>query len=138
MLSSDRQYTPYYIWRNYKRLDSEGKVDELDQKKKVNVLTNLIQIVRYAYKKNKGLFSLLGVCAQRFNLYAGSTNHTLNANQIAIMKKIAEYIVEEGAINTTELNTIDTDLWRDGIRVFGTVKFNSEIQMLSKYILGAA
>lgn len=137
LLAYDKQFTPYIIWKNYKRLDTEGKVDELDQKTNLNALTNLIQLVRYAYKKNDRLFSLFGISAQRFELYAGSTNHTLTDEQKKVMSKIAEYIVQDGAIETRKLNEIDTDLWRKGITTFGASVFASEMQMLSKYIIGA-
>lgn len=138
LLSADRQFTPYFIWKNYKRLDAEGKVKELEQTRNINALTHLIQLARYAYKKNDELFSLFGIYSQRFSLYVGSTNHSLNETQIEIMRKIADYIVEEGSINAMELNSIDTDLWRSGITSFGPQVFASEMQMLSKYIIGAA
>lgn len=138
LLSADRQFTPYFIWKNYKRLDTEGKVKELEQTRNINALTHLIQLARYAYKKNDELFSLFGIYSQRFSLYVGSTNHSLNETQIEIMRKIADYIVEEGSINAMELNSIDTDLWRSGITSFGPQVFASEMQMLSKYIIGAA
>ena len=138
LLSYDKQFTPYIIWKSYKRIDTDGKVLELDQKNNVNALTNLIQIVRYTYGKNASLFSLFGVSMQRFSLYVGSTNHTLTDQQIKIMRKIAEYIVEDGAINSLELNSIDTDLWRNGVSAFGPAVFASEMQMLSKFIIGAA
>lgn len=138
LLVANRQYNPYFIWKNYKNLDTEGRVTELDMKQNVNALTNLIQIARYAYGKNDELFSLMGVCSQRFSLYVGSTNHTLNEEQVSIMRKVAEYIVNEGAIDTGILNTIDTDLWRKGIIAFGMKGFAPEMQMLSKYIIGVA
>ncbi len=136
LLAYDKQFTPYMIWKNYKRLDTEGKVEELDQKNNLNALTNLIQLVRYAYKKNDRLFSLFGISAQRFELYAGSTNHTLTDEQRTVMSKIAEYIVQDGAIEARDLNEIDTDLWRKGVTSFGAIVFASEMQMLSKYIIG--
>ena len=54
------------------------------------------------------------------------------------MRKIADYIVEEGSITSIELNSIDTDLWRNGVTLFGPQVFASEMQMLSKYIIGVA
>ena len=136
LLSENRQYLPYFIWKNYRRIDTDGEVDELDQKRNLNALTNLIQIARYAYERTGRLTSLYSVFAQRFSLYVGSTNHDLSEAQIDIMKRIAEYIVEEGAIDSKELNSIDTDLWRQGINAFGPVKFAAEMQMLSRYVLG--
>ena len=138
LLSANRQFTPYFIWKNYKRLDNDGRVKELEQTRNINALTHLIQLARYAYKKNDELFSLFGIFSQRFSLYVGSTNHTLNETQIEIMRKIAEYIVEEGSITSMELNSIDTDLWRNGVTSFGPQVFASEMQMLSKYIVGVA
>ena len=138
LLNLNRQYVPSFIWKNYQRIDNEGKVLELDLKRNVNALTNLIQIARYVYGKTNKLSSLYSVFAQRFNLYVGSTNHNLSQTQVEIMKKIAEYIVEDGYINSQELNDIDTDLWRKGITEFGPQLFISEMQMLSKFVLGAA
>ena len=137
LLAENRQYLPYFIWKNYKRIDSDGKIDELDQKRNLNALTNLIQIVRFAYGKSGRLTSLYSVFAQRFSLYVGSTNHELSETQVDIMRRIAEYIVEEGAIDSKELNGIDTDLWRKGITAFGPAVFAAEMQMLSRYVLGA-
>lgn len=136
LLATNKQYTPYFIWKNYRRLDNDGNVDELDFKTNVNALTNLIQIARYAFNKNERLFTLSGIFAQRFNLYVGSTNHKLSKEQEDLMKRIAEYIVDEGAISTTELNVIDTDLWRSGIKEFGPAIFASEMQMLSRFVIG--
>lgn len=139
LLAENKQYTPYFIWKNYKRLDNEGNVDELDLKRNVNALANLIQIARYAFGKDKHLTSLYGLYAQRFNLYEGSTNHKLNDTQVDIMKRIADYIVEDGAITATELNSIDTDLWREGITAFNNpTVFAAEMQMLSKYLIRTA
>ena len=71
LLSESRQFGVYQIWKNYKVLDEVGNVDELDMKTNVNALTNLIQLVRFAYKKNQKLTSLIKGYAQRFNLYCG-------------------------------------------------------------------
>ena len=35
------------------------------------------------------------------------------------MKQIADYIIEEGSISPTELNSYDTDLWRRAVKSFG-------------------
>lgn len=138
LLSKDKTFTPINIWSNYRSLDTEGRVEELEHKRNVNALTNLIQLVRYAFKKDNKLTCLYGLFNQRFSLYVGSTNHNLSDTQVEIMKKIAEYIVEEGAIDSGELNEVDTDLWRQGVLSFGKQIFDSEMQMLSKYLIGVA
>ena len=93
LLSESRQYGVYQIWKNYKLLDEQGDVEVLDGKANVNALTNLIQIVRYAYKKNQKLTSLINGYAQRFSLYCGRSQRVLSEEQKDIMQQIAEYII---------------------------------------------
>ena len=138
LLSESRQYGVYQIWKNYKILDDVGDVDDLDVKTNVNALTNLIQIVRFAYKKNRKLTSLIKGFAQRFNLYCGQAQRALSDDQIEIMRQIAEFVINDGAITAMELNEIDTDLWRRGITSFTAPVFNDEIQTMSRFLLRAA
>ena len=81
LVSENHLFTPYKIWSNYKLLDTDGKVDELDIKQNGKALTNLIQIVRYAYKKNPNLISLLKGYSQKFTLYCGQAQRTLTDDQ---------------------------------------------------------
>ena len=119
--------------------DTDGKVDELDIKQNGKALTNLIQIVRYAYKKNPNLISLLKGYSQKFTLYCGQAQRTLTDDQKDIMKQIADYVINEGYINAGELNEFDTDLWRKAIKSFGDAKvLNTEIETLSKFLLRVA
>ena len=138
LFAESRQYGVYQIWKNYKVLDEEGNVDELDVKNNVNALTNLIQIVRYAYGKNRRLTSLINGYRSRFNLYCGQEQRPLTNDQVEIMRQIAEFIVNDGAISAMELNTVDTDLWRKGINSFGAETLQNEMQVLSRFLLKVA
>ena len=138
LLAESRQYGVYQIWKNYKLLDEQGDVEALDSKSNVNALTHLIQIVRYAYKKNLKLTSLLNGYAQRFSLYCGQAQHTLTEDQKKIMQQIAEYIINDGAISVGELNQVDTDLWRSAVKSFGVPILTNEMQTLAKFILKVA
>ena len=136
--SANKTYTPYYIWSNYKTLDANGQVEELNVKQNVNALTHLIQIVRYAFKKNYTLTSLFGSYAQRFNLYCGQAQRELTDEQKFIMRQIADYIVQDGSFTIQELNEFEPDLWKTAIVAFGAKSLAVEIQKLSKFILKAA
>ena len=115
-----------------------GNVEELDKKQNMNALTNLIQIVRFAYKKTSNLKSLLKGYSQRFALYCGQNQRSLTPEQQEIMKQIADYIINDGYINSMELNAVNTDLWRKAIISFGASSLTSEMIELSKFILKAA
>jgi type I restriction enzyme R subunit len=135
LLSENRQYGVYQIWKNYKLIDEEGNVEELDKKTNVRALTNLIQIVRYAYGKNQKLTSLINGYARRFALYCGQNQRVLTEEQKNIMQRVAEYIIDAGAISIGELNEIDTDLWRKAVTNFDTQKLKEEMIILSKFLL---
>ena len=139
LMSESAQYTSYNIWKNYKVLDEEGNVIDLDEKANVNALTNLIQIVRFAYRKNEKLESLLRGYASRLNLYFGQEQRDLTDVQREVMKKIADYIINDGAISPAELNTVDTDLWRSAVVSFKDVtELQSEMDSISKFLLRTA
>jgi len=138
LILENRLFTPYNIWSNYKLLDEDGNVEELDVKQNIHALTHLIQLVRFAYKKNSNLKSLLKGYSRRFTLYCGQAQRMLTNDQQEIMKQIADYIINEGAISVKELNSIDTDLWRKAITSFGSDALTSEINELSKFILRTA
>ncbi len=138
LLSESSHFSAPQLWKYYRTLDPSS-VDELDVKANAMALTNLIQLVRYAYKKNPKLTSLMNGFVQRFNLYCGQTQRDLTTDQIDVMRQIAEFIVNDGAITAAELNDIDADLWRQGIRVFGKPQlFGEEITALSRILLKAA
>lgn len=140
LTSANGLFTPFHLWSNYKLLDDEGVVEEFDKKQNVNALTNLIQLVRFAYGKTAELTSLFTGYLQRFNLYCGQVQRTLTDEQKEIMRQIAVYVVNEGAFSLPELNSFDTDLWRRGITGFdnNAKVLSVEIQQLSRFILKVA
>jgi len=138
LISENKQYGVYQLWKSYKVLDEEGNVDELDIKHNVNALTNLIQIVRFAYGKNQKLTSLVVGYAQRFSLYCGQNQRVLTEDQVDIMKSIAEYVINDGAISAPELNSVNTDLWRRGVVSFTAPVLDTEMQIMAKFLLRTA
>ena len=138
LLAESRQFGIDHIWKNYKTLDEFGNVDELNPKSNAGILTNLIQIVRYAYGKNERLSSLITGYSRGFSLYCGQVQRELSADQVEIMRLVAEYVVCEGAFSLPELNAMDTDLWRRGVKSFGEPQFEKEMISLSKILLKVA
>ena len=140
LASANSLFTPFHLWSNYKILDEDGVVEDFDKKQNVNALTNLIQLVRFAYGRTAELSSLFTGYLQRFNLYCGQVQRTLTDEQKEIMRQIAVYVVNEGAFSLPELNSFDTDLWRRGITGFGNnpKALSFEIQQLSRFILKVA
>lgn len=138
LLSENRQYGVYQLWKSYRILDEDGNVDELDIKHNVNALTNLIQLVRYAYGKNRKLTSLVVGYAKRFSLYCGQNQRVLTEEQVDIMKQIAEYVIDGGAISAPELNAVNTDLWRRGVMSLTAPGLDNEMLTMAKFLLRTA
>ena len=51
---------------------------------------------------------------------------------------IADYIVNDGAISAVELNSVNSDLWRKGVKSLTAPVLESEMQSLAKFILRTA
>lgn len=137
--AADPRYQSEEIWRNYYILDGEsGNVDKLDEDTKEADLTNLLQIVRYSYGKTKGesckLVSLRKGYEQRFNLYCGQKQRQLDDGQKEIMRKIADYVVDDGALSLSDLRNMNGDLWKEGIGSLG-LSFSREIDTMSRFLL---
>ena len=138
LLAENRQFGVYQLWKSYKTLDTDGSVDAFDTKHNVKALTNLIQIARFGYKMSPKLTSLLTGYAQKFSLYCGQNQRILSEDQVEIMRQIAQYIINDGAISAKELNTVDTDLWRKGIQSLTAPVLETEMQSLAKFLLRVA
>ena len=139
LLAESRQFSVYQIWKNYQILDDSGDVDELDAKSNLNALTHLIQLARYAYGKNRKLTSLITGYSRKFSLYCGQAQRVLTPDQTEVMRQVAEYVIADGALSLSELNDIDTDLWRHGARSFGTLgAWQTEIETMSGFLLKSA
>lgn len=138
LMNENSLFKPYSIWTNYQVLDNKN-VEVLDTKYNVNALTNYIPLCNYAMKKSNRLNSLFGQYLKRYNLYLGMSQRTLNVEQESVMKRISEYIINDGAITSEELNAIDADLWRNGINAFKNIKLlSNEMSTLAKFILKVA
>ena len=84
-------------------------------------------------------------CEVTEHLHHFITNHGIKAcrcliqdKQLCVMRQIADYIIVEGTVSISELNSFDPELWKKAIINFGAPALKSEIIELSKFILKAA
>ena len=138
LINENSLFKPYSLWSSYSVLDNKN-VEIIDTKYNVQALTNYIPLCNFAMKKTNKLNSLFGQYLKRYNLYLGMSQRTLNEEQEIIMKRISEYIINDGAITSEELNIIEPDLWRNGVKAFKNVELlSNEMSTLSKFILKVA
>ena len=136
LLKANGMYKPSYIWQNYKVVKADDSVIPLESKNELEALTNLIQIARYVYGKSKTLTSLFRGWRRGFNLYTTPQHRTLNDEQIKLMEVIAEYIVQNGAVEQTDIfNGLGSNYAIVLVKTFGKDNVNSELAKLAGFIL---
>ena len=134
LLRFNNQLTAKYLWECYLALDGEkGSVKKLF-KEELDLLTNIIQLVRYAYNQNEELFSLNRSFGSLFNLYCGQKQHSFKDYEIEVVREVALYILQNGCVTNKELYATKPDLLKKLIPIFGANNINEELQTLTKYI----
>lgn len=126
------------LWSYYNTLGANNqlngrKVKKLEETEK-ELLTDLIQLVRFAFLKTDTLYSLQGLYASRFELYCGQNQRPLTDDQKAVLKKIAQFVIQNGCITNTTLMQYNKPLLMQTAKIWGPQNVNTEIQKLSKFL----
>ena len=135
LLKENRMYKAGYIWQNYKVLKADNSIVPLETRNELEALTNLIQIARYVYGKTNRLVSLFRGWRRGFNLYT-APQRNLDEDQIKLMEVIAEYIVQNGAVQQQDIfNGLGSSYSIGLVQTFGKDNVNSELLKLSGFVL---
>ena len=124
------------LWAEYE-LTNPGHVRKLADTER-EALTNLIQLVRFAYDQIDELCALPYLAAQRFELWCGQKQNELEITpeQKEVFRKVANYIAMNGAYTFKTLRAVDSELVNDLIRMLGTAKAaNDPIMSLNVFMI---
>ncbi len=124
------------LWGDYALLNPK-KVKPLN--KELMAATNLIQLVRFAYKKIESLYSLKSLVAQRFELWCGQAQREISSEQKEVFRKIAHYIAQNGGCDFDSLLAAVPEMIR-GLRPYFSSKqaANDALYSLNEFILKVA
>lgn len=124
------------LWSDYALLQPEKVKSNKGQQKAV---TDLIQLVRFAYKMIDSLYSLTSYSAQRFELWYGQAQRSLSDDQKALFREIASYVAQNGACDFNFFWKVQPDYATSMLRIFGSRDAaNHELFTLNEFILKAA
>ncbi len=124
------------LWNDYALLNPT-KVKPL--KSDQQAVTNLIQLVRFAYKMIDSLYTLNSMAASRFALWCGQAQRTITKEQQELFRKIAIYIAQNGSCDIRGLIKTMPELAGGVIRFCGSADAaNKELFSLNEFILKAA
>ena len=124
------------LWNDYALLNPD-KIKPLmsDQQ----AVTNLIQLVRYAFKQIDSLYTLTSLAAQRFALWCGQAQRSITPEQRELFKKIAVYIAQNGSCDIRGLIQTMPEVAGSLIRFCKSADAaNKELFTLNEFILKAA
>ncbi|HHU46313.1 MAG TPA: DEAD/DEAH box helicase family protein [Bacteroidales bacterium] len=135
LLSADARFAPLRLWSSYSIIE-DSKVIKLQTQTERESLTNLIQLVRYAFKLISELRSLHGFASQRFELWCGQVQRPLTETQKDIMRKIVGYIVSNGTYTNNELREENLTVFAQLVQSFGSAEtVNEVLESLSGWML---
>ena len=108
------------------------------KKEEADALTNIIQLVRFAYRQVEKLESAVSSAGRYFNLWVGhyQRNYNLTEKQRDIMAMIANYIACNGACTVKDVREDDQDRGIQLIRAFGNMaKANEALQSVFNFVV---
>ena len=123
------------LWNSYAIINPQ-MVKHSSTKEEKEALTNIIQLVRYAFHQIERLESLYPSASQRFNLWCGQNQRPLTEEQIGVMQQVFSYIASNGYCTVTEIKDNDKTQAAQLIRVFGGKNIADEaLSSLSQFII---
>lgn len=124
-------------WNDYALLRPKS-VRKLSGGEETEALTNLIQLVRFAYGQIEELCSLPSLAAQRFELWCGQKQNELplTPEQKELFRTVAKYIVVNGAYTFRSLRMLDPNLANQLVAFFGSAgAANDPILSLNAFMI---
>ena len=123
------------LWNSYAIINPQ-MVKHSSTKEEKEALTNIIQLVRYAFHQIERLESLYPSANQRFNLWCGQNQRPLTEEQIGVMQQVFSYIASNGYCTITEIKDNDKTQAAQLIRAFGGKSIaNEALASLSQFII---
>lgn len=118
---ANNHFAPKQIWNSYAVL-SPGKVKRSTTKEESDALTNIIQLVRFAFRQIDRLDSVVTTSKQYFNLWLGQNQREITDKQREVISRIVDYIASNGACTVRDIREDDATHAAQMIRAFGNMQ----------------
>ena len=115
---ANNHFAPKQIWNSYAIL-SPSKVKRSTTKEESDDLTNIIQLVRYAFRQIERLDSVVTTSKQYFNLWLGQNQREITDKQREVISRIVDYIASNGACTVRDIREDDATHAAQMIQAFG-------------------
>ena len=118
---ANNHLAPKQIWNSYAIL-SPSKVKRSTTKEESDALTNIIQLVRFAFRQIDRLESVVTTSKQYFNLWLGQNQREITDKQREVISRIVDYIASNGACAVRDIREDDATHAAQMIRAFGNMQ----------------
>ena len=115
---ANNHFAPKQIWNSYAIL-SPSKVKRSTTKEESDALTNIIQLVRFAFRQIDRLDSVVITSKQYFNLWLGQNQREITDKQREVISRIVDYIASNGACTVRDIREDDATHAAQMIQAFG-------------------
>ncbi len=96
------------LWNSYAVVCGD-RVRHATKKQETEALTNIIQLVRFAYRQTARLESACPTARQMFNLWYGQKQQDISPKQREVISQVVDYIAANGACSVLEIKQVAPD-----------------------------
>lgn len=127
----NNKFSAKQLWNSY-AIISPDNVRRATKKEESDALTNIIQLVRYAFQQIDRLDCVCTTARQYFNLWCGQWHRDISDRQKQLMSRIVDYIAANGACTIRDIREDDKTQAAQMIAAFGGMK-NADEALLSLF-----
>lgn len=124
------------LWKTYSLIYPD-EVTLPREKEKLEALTGIIQLVRFALRQQTRLVPFAQTSLQRFELWCGHRNNEKTRQQHDVLLKILDYICTNGFCTIDDLYDIDMSTAAQIVGAFGSSeeRADEELNSLARFII---
>ena len=132
---ANSKFNPTVLWNTYSLINPEV-VTKFSTKEEKEAVTNIIQLVRFAFRQITTLNSLHSTANQYFNLWCGQMQRSITDTQTALIKQIVSYIASNGSCTIKDVRDWDRTYAAQLIQAFGNPEqVNNSLVSLSQFLI---
>lgn len=118
---ANNHFTSKQLWNSY-AIVNPNSVRRSTTKEESEALTNIIQLVRFAFRQIERLDSVVYTSNQYFNLWLGQNQREITDKQREVISHIVDYIAANGACTVRDIREDDATHAAQMIRAFGNMQ----------------
>lgn len=132
---ANSKFNPMLLWNTYSLVRPEA-VTKFSTKEEKEAVTNIIQLVRFAFRQITVLNSLYSTAVQYYNLWCGQMQRSITETQAALIKQIVSYIASNGSCTIKDVRDWDRTYAAQLIQAFGNPEqVNTSLVSLSQFLI---